>query len=115
MSEKHIQYLLHIMDECSYIVTTMKDVSSFKLLLENEDKKRGIVRSLEIIGEATKRIPADIKYKWSEIDWRAIAGMRDKLIHDYAEVDYDIVWNTVIHKIPELKVQIERILNEGKP
>ena len=110
MYEKHIQYLRHILDECDYIVTTMKEVTSFKALIEDEDKKRGIVRSLEIIGEATKRIPADIKYTWNEIDWRAIAGMRDKLIHDYAEVDYDIVWNTVTHKIPGLKVQIERIL-----
>lgn len=110
MSEKHIQYLMHIRDECNYIVNTMKEVSSFKDLMDDEDKKRGIVRSLEIIGEATKRIPADIKYKWNEMDWKAIAGMRDKLIHDYAEVDYDIVWNTVTHKIPELKLQIEKIL-----
>jgi uncharacterized protein with HEPN domain len=112
MYEKHIQYLKHILDECNYIVDTMKEVPSFKALMDNEDKKRGIVRSLEIIGEATKRIPADIKYKWSELDWKAIAGMRDKLIHDYAEVDYDIVWNTVTHKIPELKLHIERILQE---
>jgi len=111
MSEKHVQYLKHILDECNYIITTMKEISSFNALLEDEDKKRGVVRSLEIIGEATKKIPADIKYKWNKIDWRAIAGMRDKLIHDYAEVDYDIVWNTVNHKIPELKVQIEDILN----
>jgi uncharacterized protein with HEPN domain len=88
----------------------MAEVSSFKEFMEDEDKKRGIVRSLEIIGEATKRIPADIKLKWNEIEWRAIAGMRDKLIHDYAEVDYDIVWNTINHKIPQLKVQIERVL-----
>ena len=50
MSEKHIQYLKHILDECNYIITTMKEVSSFKALLEDEDKKRGIVRSLEIYG-----------------------------------------------------------------
>ena len=105
MSGNYIQYLRHILDECNYIVATMKEVTSFEELTLNEDKKRGVVRSLEIIGEATKKIPADIKYKW-----RAIAGMRDKLIHDYAEVDYDIVWNTVTRKIPELKVQIEKIL-----
>ena len=114
MSENYIQYLRHISDECNYIVTTIKEISSFKSLMDDEDKKRGIVRSLEIIGEATKRIPADIKYKWNDIDWRAIAGMRDKLIHDYAEVDYDIVWNTVQHKIPQLKLQIEKILSETK-
>ncbi len=101
---------MHILDECTYIVTTIHGVSSFEQFIEDEDKKRGIVRSLEIIGEATKRIPADIKYKWNDIEWRSIAGMRDKLIHDYAEVDYDIVWNTINHKIPQLKAQIEKIL-----
>jgi len=47
MYEKHIQYLRHILDECDYIVTTMKEVTSFKALIEDEDKKRGIVRSLD--------------------------------------------------------------------
>lgn len=110
MSEMHLNYLQHILDECNYIIATMQDVGSFEDLISDEDKKRGVVRSLEIIGEATKKIPADIKYNWKGIDWRAIAGMRDKLIHDYAEVDYDIVWNTVKYKIPELKIAIENIL-----
>jgi len=110
MSENHIQFLRHILDECNYIHTTMKEVANFEEFVGDEDKKRGVVRSLEIIGEATKKVPADIKYKWNKIDWRAISGMRDKLIHDYAEVDYNIVWNTVRHKMPELKDQIEIIL-----
>ncbi len=112
MSENYLEYLRHILDECSYVVATMKEVDSFQSFIADENKKRGIVRSLEIIGEATKRILADIKYKWKEIEWKAIAGMRDKFIHDYAEVDYAIVWNAVRHKIPELKIQIEKILSE---
>ena len=87
-------------------------MDSFQSFIADQDKKRGVVRSLEIIGEAAKRIPADVKYKWQGIEWKAIAGMRDKLIHDYAEVDYDIVWNAVQYKIPELKTQIEKILSE---
>ena len=80
--------------------------------MENEEKKRAIVRSLEIIGEASKKIPADVKLKWNEVQWKEIAGMRDKLIHDYTEVDYEIVWNTVMQKIPQLKEQVEKILSE---
>lgn len=112
MSENYVEYLRHILDECSYVVATLKEADSFQLFIADEDKKRGVVRSLEIIGEAAKRIPADVKYKWQDIEWKAIAGMRDKLIHDYAEVDYDIVWNAVQPKIPKLKTQIEKILGE---
>ncbi len=88
----------------------MKDVKRFEDLINDEDKKRGVIRALEIIGEATKKIPADVKYNWSSVEWKSIAGMRDKLIHDYMGVDYDIVWNTVHFKIPDLKKKIEVIL-----
>ena len=64
MSENFTEYLRHILDECAYIVATVKDVNSFEAFVADEDKKRGIVRSLEVIGEATKRVPADVKYKW---------------------------------------------------
>ncbi len=63
MSDRYIQYLKHILDECEYIEHTMSEATSFEVFMDNDDKKRGVVRSLEIIGEATKRIPADIKYK----------------------------------------------------
>lgn len=80
-------------------------------LLDNETLKRAVVRSLEIIGEATKKIPADFKVKWSEISWRNMAGMRDKLIHDYMGVNYSIVWDVVKNIIPVLKEQIEKIID----
>jgi uncharacterized protein with HEPN domain len=61
---------------------------------------------LEIIGEATKKIPADFKEKWSTIKWKDMSGMRDRLIHDYMGVNYSIVWDVVKNKIPELNAQI---------
>jgi uncharacterized protein with HEPN domain len=65
---------------------------------------------LEIIGEATKKIPADFKVKWDAIQWKNMAGMRDRLIHDYIGVNYSIVWDVLINKIPDLNSQIQAVL-----
>jgi len=69
---------------------------------------------LEIIGEATKQITADLKYRWNNIKWRNIAGMRDKLIHDYIGVNYSIVWDVAKNKIPELIIQINEVIEKEK-
>ena len=83
--------------------------------LGDETLKRAFVRSLEIIGEATKQIPDDFRQKYGHIEWRAIAGMRDRLIHDYLGVDYDIVWDVVTTKVPVLQRDVELIIhNESK-
>jgi len=79
--------------------------------LPDETLKRAVVRSLEIIGEATKKISADYKLKWNNIQWKEMAGMRDKLIHDYMGVNYVIVWDVVRNKIPALHNQITVVLN----
>ena len=71
---------------------------------------RAFVRSLEIIGEASKKIPADFRNSHPEIDWRGMAGMRDRLIHDYFGVDYELVWDVVRNRVPELRRQLATIL-----
>jgi len=82
--------------------------------MENETLKRAVVRSLEIIGEASKKIPADQKLKWPGISWKDMAGMRDRLIHDYMGINYSIVWDVIKTRIPELKAQIDAVLQEGE-
>ena len=114
MSKSPIDYLTHILMECEYINSVLKDDIDIDKFLSDETLKRAIVRSLEIIGEATKQITADIKYKWNNIKWRNIAGMRDKLIHDYIGVNYLIVWDVAKNKIPELITQINEVIENEK-
>lgn len=81
-----------------------------RAILERRDFKKGSTRSLSIIGEATKKIPADVKYAWQSISWREMAGMRDKLVHDYMGVNYYIVWDVAKNIIPTLTGQILEII-----
>jgi uncharacterized protein with HEPN domain len=106
MPKDPLEYLKHIRDECLFINSRIQIGISEEEFLRDETLKRAVIRSLEIIGEATKKIPADIKIKWSVIQWKNMAGMRDKLIHDYMGVNYYIVWDVIKNKIPELSDQI---------
>ena len=110
MSKEPIEYIRHIQDECSYVLSVSKNLSKDEFL-DNETLKRAITRSLEIKGEATKKIPADFKIKWNTIQWKNMAGMRDRLIHDYIGVNYSIVWDVVKNKIPELHTQISELID----
>lgn len=110
MSKEPIEFLKHIADECTYLLSISKELSK-DWFLDDETLKRAVVRSLEIVGEATKKIPADFKVKWSSIQWKNMAGMRDRLIHDYIGVNYSIVWDVLINKIPELNSQIQEVLS----
>jgi len=109
MSKEPKEYLRHIFDECKFIVLSTS-VLNKEDFLNDEVLKRAVTRSLEIIGEATKKIPANFKVKWSSIQWKNMAGMRDRLIHDYIGVNYSIVWDVVKNKIPQLLDQIEDLL-----
>jgi uncharacterized protein with HEPN domain len=80
--------------------------------VRDETLKRAFVRSIEVIGEAAKRVPDDFRRKYPPIDWRAMAGMRDRLIHAYFGIDYDIVWDVVANKAPSLRQEVERILTK---
>ena len=85
---------------------------SFDDFVANELIKDGVVRNLEVIGEAVKNIPEDIKSKKLEVEWKKIAGLRDILIHAYFGIDEDIVWDAVKNKLPGLKEKIIEMLSE---
>ena len=110
MSKEPIEYLKHIQDESIYLLSLMERGLTREQFFEDETLKRAVVRSLEIIGEATKKIPADFKVKWKTVRWKDMAGMRDRLIHDYMGVNYSIVWDVLKNKIPELHKQILEVI-----
>ena len=112
MPKEPVEYLKHIRDECNFILSVSGDTLSKNEFLDNDTLKRAVVRSLEIIGEASKMIPADYKVKHSFIHWKNMAGMRDRLIHDYVGVDYSIVWDVIRNKIPTLVTEVNSLLEE---
>jgi len=73
----------------------------------------GVTRNLGIIGEAVKNIPAEIKRKYPNIEWKKIAGLRDIIIHEYSGINLEIIWDIVVNKIPELKILINKIIKEN--
>lgn len=82
--------------------------------VSNDEKVYAVIRALEIVGEATRGIPENIRERYLEVPWRDITGMRDKLIHHYFGVDLRRVWETVQKDLPELKVMIAIILEEAE-
>jgi uncharacterized protein with HEPN domain len=106
------EYLLHILDEADFLNqhTAGLDRANF---WGDELAKRAFVRSLEVIGEAVKQIPDEIRGRYPQIARRQIAGMRDKLVHEYFGVDYDIVWDAVTNKVPELASTVRTMRSNG--
>ena len=105
----YIEDIIKAMDDASSFVRDM-DYDSF-----SKDRKTvyAVIRALEIIGEATKNIPIEIKNNYPQIPWKDMAGMRDKVIHEYFGVDLKRVWSTVNVDIPKLKPWFEKIIREN--
>lgn len=95
-----------------YMVETSTTVSKEQFLVD-ETFKRAFARSLEIIGEASKILSNQLVIANRDIEWRSMAGMRDKLIHAYFSIDYAIVWDVVVQKIPQLLPKIESLIQKG--
>jgi uncharacterized protein with HEPN domain len=108
------------LDYVEDIINAMIDAQQFVEGMEFEDfledKKTvfAVLRALEIIGEATKNIPVHIRDRFPQIPWKEMAGMRDKVIHEYFGVDLRRVWNTTKNDLPALKSEFERVLEESE-
>ena len=111
MNRDYSLYLKDILESIKLIEEFIanSDLSDFK-----KDKKTSaaVIHNIEIIGEASKQIPKDITIKHKEIPWKDMAGMRDKLIHFYFGVDYEIVWKVVKQDLPAIKSNLKKILKE---
>jgi uncharacterized protein with HEPN domain len=103
-------YLEHILIETEYLLKTSQALS-LGAFLADDTLQRAFVRSLEIIGEAVKNLPDDFKVRYPNPDWRRMAGTRDRLIHGYFSVDFELIWDIVQNKIPPLHADIRRILD----
>jgi uncharacterized protein with HEPN domain len=80
--------------------------------IKDDKTATAVVKKIEIIGEAIKNIPRDVRAKYNSIPWRDIVGMRNKITHNYFGIDYEIVWKVVKEKLPALKIQVEQVLKE---
>lgn len=110
MKKNHKIFLSHILESIEAIEKHTRHISKrqfFESLLIQD----AVMRRVEIIGEAVKNMPADYKKRHPGIEWREVAGMRDKLIHEYFGVDLNIVWLTVKKDIPELKKRISGLFD----
>lgn len=111
-SKNHLIYLKHILDSIEQIQLYTKGIRSEKEFSENRMVQDAVIRHLEIIGEASKKVNNTIKTENDSIPWKAMAGMRDKLIHDYLGTNMNFIWNTVKKDLPNLKKNLKTILKE---
>ncbi|RZM25749.1 MAG: DUF86 domain-containing protein [Pedobacter sp.] len=112
MFPSNIELLRHILDEVTFAIDatrtkTLEDVVLDPIL------SRALIRSLEIIGEASAKIDSEFKILYPHVEWRKMAGTRNRLIHDYFGIDYDIVWDIIVSKLPDLKNDLHEIVSDN--
>jgi len=109
--KNNLPYLKDILEAINFIEVYIQDAPGIDEFIGGRGLYQdAIVRNIEIIGEATKKIDDSFKVNHSEIPWRQMAGMRDKIVHEYADIDWEEVWKVATEDIKELKTSIESVL-----
>ncbi|MBD3253525.1 MAG: DUF86 domain-containing protein [Candidatus Lokiarchaeota archaeon] len=111
--DEFLDYIDDMLDAISKIQKFLSDFD-FETFSKDDKTQFAVIRALEIIGEASKKIPNHIKISYSDIPWREISGMRDKLIHDYFGVDIDVVWKTAVEDIPSVLHSLNQIKQDNE-
>ncbi len=101
-------YLTDILESISKIEHYLTAITETEFFT-NEEKQDAVIRRLEIIGEAVKKLPMEVRNEYPEIPWKQIAGMRDVVIHEYFEVSLETVWRTLINDLPDIKIKLEKM------
>ncbi len=113
MKRTHRLYLNDILEATERIEKYVKDLT-FEEFSENTLIIDAVVRNFEIIGEATKQIPLEIKKQYPLVKWKEMAGMSDKLAHEYFGINIEVLWKTTKNRLPTLKPIIEKLLANSK-
>jgi len=103
-------YIKDILESINAIEKFVRGMS-FDEFAKDDKTSSAVIRKFEIIGEATKNVPEEVKKKFPNIPWKEMAGFRDKLIHFYFGIKYELVWNTIKIELPRLKPELEKVLD----
>ena len=102
-------FLKHILDSIGSIENYMKEKSE-QDFIEAQETKDAVMRRLAVIGEAAKNIPMSLREKNGNIDWKAVIGLKNVLVHEYFGVDISVIWHIIKDDLPKLKLEIEKML-----
>lgn len=112
MSDREWKHYIEDIHQCTQkILKYTKGKTQFEFI-HDELVVDAVIRNLQVIGEASKRIPDPIKTKYPSISWREIAGLRDILIHEYHGINYNILWDIITNEVPKLNANISKIIND---
>jgi uncharacterized protein with HEPN domain len=106
---RDLTYLLHILISARRVVAYLDGVTRDQFL-QNGEKQDSVLHRITNIGEVSKRVSAEFKEAHPEIPWKAMAGMRDRIVHDYYEIEWEVVWSTASKRIPELIHLVEPLI-----
>lgn len=111
MTKEPLIFIKHIIESIELVESFSRHITKDKLE-KNKLRQSAILRQLEIIGEAAKNLPEEFTDKYLNVEWKKIAGLRDKLIHHYFGIDIDIIWEVIDKDLPDLKKKLTEILDK---